>query len=61
MSSQEAVRTRGSSHRAAGRAWLRPAGKPGFSVGETGRLAEGWARVAESQPGSARGLHLHRR
>lgn len=28
--SQGAVRTRGSSHRAAGRAWLRPVGKPGL-------------------------------
>lgn len=53
--SQEAVGTMGSSHRAAGRAWLRPVGKPGLSVGETGRLAEGWVRFAESQTQGAQG------
>lgn len=53
--SQEAVRTRGSSHRAAGRAWLRPVGKPGLSEGDTGRLVKGWVRFTERQPPERKG------
>lgn len=62
MLSQEAVRTRGSSHGPAGRTGPRPAGKRGLSGGETGRLAEGWARINESQPHGAPGdCTCHRR
>lgn len=49
----EEVRTWGSSHHPAELAWPRPAGKRGFSGGDTGCFAEGWARIAESRPQGA--------